>query len=366
MAQTPDEDILPVPQNRQSVERYSLPPGPDSNPRQNVLQGPVDDETPLAAPTNVAPGAPPAIAPPPLRTPETGNPAVAPATIESTSNQAQPRVKQALIRPEAGEDRSAPESSPPPEDPVDALNENQETAGASEDSELPSAEIPADSVPENAANDWILLSFAALLFVLLGALFLWRVRKAKPKQTAVTESDRTSASSAGDVAKTAEHLQSAITIGFEPCSANTTLFNAILGFELTLSNHGSEDLSNIRISGSMVQAEDRGTGDPIAADLSPLQEISTLQTGETGKIIAEFRVPLAGIRPIQFGAQALFIPLVLISIAWTDGSGVPQLQTAAFLVGQEHQPPRSKMTPFRLDLGPRSFARLGHRLVAAD
>tara|TARA_R110001606_G_scaffold86594_1_gene195932 strand:+ start:12840 stop:13988 length:1149 start_codon:yes stop_codon:yes gene_type:complete len=366
MAQTSGEDPLPAPQSRPSVQSYSLPPGPDSNPKQNGLQGPVDAEIPLTAPTNVAPSTAPARASSPV--PAQSGPAAKPATTDSTSNRLQPPVKQARLKPEVDDDISAPESGSPPAEPIDVLNEHRQTSGASADSELPPTEAAAESVPEKATNDWILLAFAALLFALLGAFFLWRASRAKPQQAIVTEPDRASASSTGDAAKPNESLRPAlaITIGFLPRSANTTLFNAVLGFELTLSNDGGEDLSDIRVSGTMAQADDHGTRDSVAAGLSLLQATPNLTTGETGKIVAEFRVPLAGIHPILFGSQALFVPLVQISIEFTDASGFQHFQTAAFLVGQEHQPPRPKMAPFRLDLGPRSFAPLGHRPFVAD
>lgn len=369
MAQTSGDEPLPVPQSRPSVESYSLPPGPNSNPKQQILQGPVDAEIPLTGPATVAPRTAPAKAPPPLRTPETGNPPAAPATIDSTANRVQPPVRQAPPRPEATDEKSAPDtgSSPILTEPTTTVGESRGSTAVPADANSPPTTPLTEPVPEKAANDWMLLAFAALLFVLLGALFLWRARRATPKQAFVTEPDRARPDLTGAVAETPGPLPPApaITIGFQPRSANATLFNAVLGFELTLTNHGSEDLADIRVNGAMGQAEDHGTRDPLAADLLPLQEVPRLQTGGTEKIITEFRVPLAGIRPIQFGSQALFVPLVQISIAWTDGSGAPHLQTAAFLIGQEHQPPRPKMAPFRLDLGPRSFAPLGHRPITS-
>jgi len=366
MAQTSGEAPLPVPQSRPSVESYSLPPGTDSNPQRDGLQGPVDAETPLAPLTNVAPSNTPARAPSPA--PAQSIPATKPATTSSTPDRVQPSVKQAPLKPEVEQDIPAPESGLQPAEPANAPNENQETAGASADSELPPTEAAAESVSEKAANDWILLAFAALLFALLAALFLWRASRARSKQTIVTQAAPASASFIGEAAKPTESLQPApaITIDFLPQSANATLFNAVLGFELTLSNYGDEDLADIKVSGTMAQADGHGARDSIAASLSLLQTVPNLTTGESEKIVAEFRVPLAGIRPILFGSQALFVPLVHISIEFTDASGFQHFQTTAFLVGQEHQPPRPRMAPFRLDLGARSFAPLGHRPFVVD
>jgi hypothetical protein len=211
------------------------------------------------------------------------------------------------------------------------------------------------------------LSFVALLLVLLSALFLWRARRAAPGPIPSGKAERTQSGPTGPVSKFQEPIQPApaIALSFRPHSANATLLNAVLSFELRLSNHGSDVLTGIRVNGAMVQADDDGRRDPVLADLSPLREVQDIQTGESETILAEFRVPLAAIRPISFRSQALFIPLVHISIEFTDGSGFQHFQTVSYLVGREHQPPRPKMAPFRLDLGPRSFAPLGYRALAA-
>lgn len=365
MAQPASDEPLPVPQSRPSVESYSLPPGPSSAPAKNGLQGPVDADIPLVEPTIVTPRPTPAKPLPSLRTPDSDSPATKPAVIDKRADPPQPTVKQTPHRTEATVEQPAPETVSPPVETTIAADEGQESTATPADTNSTQTEILAEPVPETATNDWILLSFAALLFVLLGALFLWRARNAAPKQSTVTVPDRATASLPNDIAKLPEPLQPvpAISIGFQPNSANATLINAVLGFELTLSNHGGGDLTDIRVNGTMVQAQNHGTGDPVLADLSPLRELPNLPTGHTEKIVAEFRIPLGGIRPIQFQSQALFVPLVQISIEFTDGSGVQHLQTAAYLVGQEHQPPRPKMAPFRLDLGPRRFAPLGHRVL---
>tara|TARA_R110000824_G_scaffold209_9_gene1005 strand:+ start:14599 stop:15867 length:1269 start_codon:yes stop_codon:yes gene_type:complete len=368
MAQTASDDPLPNPQNRPSVESYSLPPGPGSVPEKNVLQGPVDAEIPLAEPTIVTPRPTPAKQPPPLRTPGSDTPATRFAVIDKRADPLQPTVRQTPLKPEATAEKSATETDSAPIEAAVTTDERQDSTAAPADTNLPPTAILAEPAPRTATDDWIILSFAILLFVLLGAFFLWRARSAASKQSAATGPDHAKSTALGDITDLAEPLEplSAIGIGFQPHSANATLINAVLGFELTLSNHGGGDLTDIRVNGTMVQAEGHGAGDPALADLSPLREVPNLPTGETEKIVAEFRIPLAGIRPIQFGSQALFVPLVQISIEFTDGSGFQHLQTAAYLVGREHQPPRAKMAPFRLDLGPRSFAPLGHRPLAVS
>jgi hypothetical protein len=366
VAQTPNDIPLPDSPNRTAVESYSLPPGPGNGADKSDVVGPVDAEVPLARPITGPPRNAPAKASLRLPLPTSARPAARPTAAETTADRVQAPVNQAQSRSESKETTSAPDPGPPATEAVTALDENQEITATTADREISPAETPTEPVTQNPSNDGILFSFAALLIVLLGVLFFWRVRKAPPKQAMSTASDRAKSGLTGKIAKLSvpPRPAPAITIDFQPRSANATLFNAVLGFELTLSNDGSEDLVDVRISGSMVQAEGHGPREPMPDALSPLHELETLRTGGAETISSEFRVPLASIRPIQFGSQALFVPLVQISIEFTDGSGFQHIQIAVFLIGQEHQPPRPKMAPFRLDMGPRSFNPLGYRLLS--
>ena len=207
---------------------------------------------------------------------------------------------------------------------------------------------------------------------MLGAFLVWRARRTAAKQPVAPPVARPNrvkpprpAVAAPIPAKIPEPLPPApsLAVGFLPRAANTTLFNAVLGFELTVQNRTDETLTAIAISGAMLQAKGDGGGTTESQDLSPLHELAILESGRDEKIVAEFRLPLASIDPISFQSQALFVPLVRIVIEFADRSGDRHIQTASFLVGKELQPPRPKMAPFRLDLGPRSFAPLGHRTL---
>lgn len=365
MAQVSSEDPLPNPQSRPSLESYSLPPGPGQASDQNVPQGPVDEEIPLARPPVVTPRATPARAPAQSVNPIAGTP-------DSGSGQPPQPVRQAPLRPNAAEVIAPPAAEPTSENPVAVTEErsavpDETIAEADANQTTPEARPePASPNASSESNDWLLLLVAALFFVLLGGMHMWRRYRASSRISTATKVERLETSQAGPAAKLPEPLQHApvIAIGFQPHKANATLFNAVVGFELTLSNHGEEILSGIRVHGAMVQAAEHSSGDPVAGDLSPLQIIPSLRAGETETVIAELRVPLTSIEPIIFRSQALFVPLVQISIEFTDGAGFEYFQTAAYLVGQEHQPQRPKLAPFRLDLGPRSFAPLGHRRFA--
>lgn len=360
LAQVPGDELAPVPQNRPSVESYSLPPGPDSPSEDNGLQGPVDPEVPLARPSAPPPPARTPV-PVPVPAPESNRPVPVQTPASRRSDDVQQQERNA---PPTSE--STGSSSPPDPDLLpQTADEGQRPVDSPAEAPLPSPETAAEPVPEAATNDWLLLSLGALLLVLLGATIFWRARHARPPAAEPLRPGRTEPLSTDPIPPVTEPIRPTPTIAldFRPLAANATLINAVLSFELTLSNQGTDALSGIRVNGVMVQAEKDGGTDPGSIDLSPLHEVEKLVTGAEEKILSEFRVPLASIRPIVFRSQALFVPLVHISIEYIDGSGFQHFQTATYLVGTEHQPPRPKMAPLRLDLGPRRFEPLGYRAL---
>ena len=377
MAQTSVDEPLPNPRTQPSVENYSLPPGPDNEPKNNVLQGPVDADVPVARPPIVTPRTAPAKVPP-----KSGAPVV--RSIDNSDSQERQPAEPAPVRPKAADEIVQPEPEVSITGPAAAADESLEPTEAQAETVDPNPNPPEAATEPSApttAFDWRLLLAGALFAMLLGAILFWRPRKASRKPLAAAEADPETTGLADDITKTPPPLDPppvpvtapvakpvvppVIAISFRPRSANATLFNAVLAFELTLSNHSDEVLRGIRVFGDMVQAGEHDTSDSGLTDLSPLHEVPDLKAGDTEAIISEFRVPLTSIDPIVFRSQALFVPQVHISIEFTDSAGFRHFQTTAYLVGQEHQPPRQKMAPFRLDTGPRSFTPLGHRPLAA-
>jgi hypothetical protein len=54
---------------------------------------------------------------------------------------------------------------------------------------------------------------------------------------------------------------------------------------------------------------------------------------------------------------------MLANIEYEWGEGGHDVAKLACLIGREANPPKPKMAPLRLDLGPRSFTPLGQRPV---
>ena len=371
-AQTSGDAPFPRPQSPPSVESYSLPPGPESTSEQDQLQGPVDSEIPLANPAIVPPRPRPDASPPTQQPLQPDSQATAPVTAEGTGGAGREPARQPATAAQPSAEISPTEADSSATQPDSATNEGGEPLARPNDADVQPRKSPAEKIPENATASWALWIFAALLFALLGGFLLWRRRRTAPEQPiappfAKVPDARTTARSA-TVTKVPEPPLAAptITIGFQPRSANATLINAVLKFELTLSNPRHDDLTNIRINGAMDQARQDGSRNPVLADLSLMQEVQCLSRGKHATILTEFRIPLTSISPIIFQSQALFVPMVQFAVEFTDGNGGKHVQTASFLVGREHQPPRPRMAPFRLDLGPRSFAPVGCRTLTTS
>lgn len=368
-AQVLDDPAAPLPQSSPSVESYSLPPGPNSNPEQDGLQGPVAPDIPLANPTIITPRTVPT---PARRTPPPDNQSGVPAQTERGADRA-------LSQPDRQPDPVPQSSESPPANTADSAaaqpapegNEPpQPTTGPRDIAPSPAAP-PSVPVGESPISDWLLWAAAALLAALLVTLLLLRKRRARPERPVAAPLVSKPDTGAPQMPETDTGISEALPpvpapallVGFQPRSANATLINAVLNFELTLSNPASENISDIRITGAMIQARNHGNSDSASIPLSSLAHIDQLRNGESEKVVEEFRIPLNSIDPILFQSQALFVPMVQLSFEFADAAGRRHVQTASFLVGREHQPPRPKMAPFRLDLGPRSFAPLGYRAL---
>ena len=365
--QVSDDPAAPLPQSSPSVESYSLPPGPNSNPEQDGLQGPVAPDIPLANPTIITPRTVPA---PVRRTPPPDSQSGVPAQTESSADRAlsqpdrQPDpVPQSSESPPANTaDSAAPQPAPEANEPP------QPTTGPGDIAPSPAAP-PSVPAGESPISDWLLWVAAALLAALLVTLLLLRKRPARPEQPIAAPLVPKPDTGEPQMPETDTGISEALPpapallVAFQPRSANATLINAVLNFELTLSNPASEDISDIRITGAMIQARNHGNSDSASIPLSSLAHIDQLRNGESEKVVGEFRIPLNSIDPILFQSQALFVPMVQLAFEFADAAGRRHVQTASFLVGREHQPPRPKMAPFRLDLGPRSFAPLGYRAL---
>ncbi len=391
MAQTEPSD--PVPQPPPSVDDFSLPPGDNSPAPQPAPTGPVDESAPPVANTPA----------PQPRTNPVPRPAL-PPTRASANTETQPEAVAPPAQSDAGATADEAPSEELPTSPVEPPAQSN-----------PEPADPLETDTGESPDQQTLLLGIGLAIILLGSFgfLLWRKRgqvdtiadeiatdpslsepiPEKKAETLVEETDPAPAAELAGSAKAVEPqvedtssgfvttkvreseavvqstpppkpakaISDRLNITFAAESASSTLMNAVVGYRLTIENRSEQDVGNLYVTGTMIQADKHLVETAASSQGQLLHEIGDLTAGGKEDASGEIRLPLAAFQPIDFQSQKLFVPLVLLRFDYVDSDGNAQMQAVNFLVGTEHQPPREKMAPFRLDQGPRNFKNVAHR-----
>lgn len=373
----------------QSASDFRLPqPGPSSaNPRS---QGPVDADNPVVAPTRPAASASPSPAPAlPLDLPVTALP--------STSDPA-PRSAATLVRPVA-RPAAPPAATASATAPAGGF-QFPATApfGPSSDAAAPGFTLPTSSPIEPVLAEpevtgavwwWPYLASLAGLIAAVFALLWWRSRRAEAEPVidferplgaappAVPQPDSIPApvSLASAIPEPAlgsgfsvpaAHLPG-LSIALEARRMSASLVATTFSYRLVLTNHGAEPLSALAIEGDMISAHaslppEQQVAQP-AQRLELRHALGDLAPGESAEFAGDIRLPLGAITPIRAGAAAYFVPLARFRIEAAEPEGRPVVLAQTFVVGELSETAGATLRPFRLDLGPRTYSRLGQRLV---
>lgn len=143
---------------------------------------------------------------------------------------------------------------------------------------------------------------------------------------------------------------------------SATLVNASLSWRLIVENRGDTPLGPVMVAGDMIAAHGSlPVEQQLATDGQPLElidEIGVIAPGEQAELRGEFRVPLSSIQPIQAGSALLYIPLARFRV---EADEVTTLAT--FAIGETPPVAKAALLPFRLDLGPRVWAKISQRQV---
>jgi hypothetical protein len=386
--------VLPGLAVAQSASDFRLPSASPTATPPPRIQGPVDPDNPVitsprAAPRPVPSATIPApsssaapIAPQPSSAPQPSPTAARSAAsprqpLPNRGTQAGPNLVPAAQPPATT--GTAVAAGPAGTTPITSETPIFSTLPGSTTAPAPIVAPPATSWPE-----WLPYAAAALasLLAALGGLIWWLRRKTDAPVIVAFERPIVSAAPTAEpvpVAAAPIPVADAVALT-EPAPApaapqpvglvmalearrmSASLMATTLSYQLSVTNHTATPLSALAIEGDMIAAH--GTLPPeqqVARKTQALElrhAVVTLAPGETAVLTGDIRVPLALISPIRAGTAAFFVPLARFRI--TAGSLIA-VQT--FVVGEAPETPGAALKPFRLDLGPRTYSKIGQRAL---
>ncbi|MFN5245514.1 MAG: hypothetical protein ACK5B7_13970, partial [Novosphingobium sp.] len=158
-----------------------------------------------------------------------------------------------------------------------------------------------------------------------------------------------------------------LSISLEARRLDASLMATTLSYQLRLTNHGTAPLSALAIEGDMVAAH---SSLPVEQQIaSPEQKLELrhalveLAPGASAEFKGEMRLPLTAITPIRAGNAAYFVPLARLRVAAAVTADESLILAQTFVIGELPDQPGGALRPLRLDLGPRTFGKLGQRAV---
>ncbi|MFN9377514.1 MAG: hypothetical protein ACK564_10910 [Novosphingobium sp.] len=358
---------------------FSLPPG-TSTPTARPA-GPVDADAPVVRPrptqsATPQPSATPTASPSPSTRP-TATPAPTRAAPRPTTAAPRPARTAAATPAPAGDALTSPGTATPP-------------AAATFPTAIPTL-APAASAPAAepaSASDWTAFATSALvgalaLLALVGGL-IWRRRKpgaaaavdfeppvvpaARPEPQHKAKPEPAPAAAPAPSPEPAPVAQAeGLSISLEARRLDASLMATTLSYQLRLTNHGTAPLSALAIEGDMVAAH---SSLPVEQQIaSPEQKLELrhalveLAPGASAEFKGEMRLPLTAITPIRAGNAAYFVPLARLRVAAAVTADESLILAQTFVIGELPDQPGGALRPLRLDLGPRTFGKLGQRAV---
>ena len=338
-----------------------------------TLVGPVDPENPTIrprpTPRAAGPIESPSAVPTTAATGPSPNPADATEQPRSTASRPAP-LPRGAASPLPGPDQrldAAPSASAPPG--TGALPSTRRPPASYQPRNL---DLVADRDPVGL---WLALGALALLLGIAGWLAWSRYFRARTVAVTAPEIERPRvtqpepepapappAPAPSPIADVGLHL------ALEATRMSATLMNTTLSYHLSLTNRSAATVRDVRVDGDMISAHaSRQPGElfgPFAAVLPELHRVPALAPGESVTLTGEIRLPLTAITPIRRGNAAFFVPLARLRARGVARTGVSVEGGGTYLVGQEPGANR-KLQPFRLDLGPRNYSKLGQHLLPA-
>jgi hypothetical protein len=166
----------------------------------------------------------------------------------------------------------------------------------------------------------------------------------------------------------APDLTSDVALAFVPEKATISFTTLTVKGQLQIANESQSLAQDMQFRAGLISASNQqqlamqaffGDSDIAASALGEARP------GEKLAMSIELTVPLTEMQSFPLGDQRLLVPIMVAELAYKDEKGTDRQVRIASMLGREAKPPQPKMGPLRLDQGPRSFAPLGQRPLAA-
>jgi hypothetical protein len=157
-----------------------------------------------------------------------------------------------------------------------------------------------------------------------------------------------------------------LNLEFRPAQAAATLTEAVVQYELVITNTGNAAARNVRVEAKMFNAgadQDKEISEFFArpAPQQGRSRILAIPPRSGARMRSSVAMPKENVREITVEGRRLFIPMVAINVVYEWGEGRSGQTSMSYLVGREPERPSTKMGAFRLDLGPRIYRSVGQR-----
>lgn len=247
---------------------------------------------------------------------------------------------------------------------------------------LPTPDTPVAQAP-GEESDWLIWlggALALMLLVALGWLFrrhraaqaeppaieppLVRQADAQPAEPEPVEETPTEQEPLLKPTFSATETTSpGLNLEAEVVKLSRSMVYARLTYLLHVTNGADEVVEQVEIAGDLIGASNATPVADQVADNSTMLDsrhvIERLAPGETQIVRGELALPLASVQPIMQGRTPLLVPLMRWRVS-AEGTG-ETVQT--HVVGLKPANQGGRLQPFRLDIPPQTFDRIGNRAV---
>ena len=228
----------------------------------------------------------------------------------------------------------------------------------------PPATVPP-ATPQDQGSSYWLYAIPAVALALFGVVMIRRRRNGAAKT--VSDFVPVAAAPPKPTAPRADPIPRPwleLSLKAERASFEPT--EAVVMFELEISNTGGSPARNLRIDVKMINAgveQDREIGSffkTAGRDSTKLQ-LPGVEAGVTGVLKGSVRLPVDEMKAVRLDERLLFIPVIAVNMLYDWGNGRSGQTSKSYVVGRELQQSSEKMGAFRVDQGPRIWRQVGQR-----